>query len=237
MHQDIALDFLGPCNYTCWYCTEGGKGHLYPVPHLHDLAKLRQIYEALGARGETYTSLFARGTEPCLHPQTADIVSICAQSGTVWISTNLSRSVGEWLPGPKGVHLHITIHPEAEADLAGFSTRLREAVDLGYDIEAQALSDKDRPDLRELVEKAGVVMFRVPPVRPSTHAGQINAELPPLPKIAVCRCGYDTFFIPYPTELRRCRILSLLLPEILDAPGPCLSPQRDYRCHSYLVKE
>lgn len=237
MKQDVALELLGPCNYSCKYCIGDGPANRYPTPTLHNLEWLREIYSKLGSRGEVSTMLSARGTEPALHPQMREIAAIVTQVGVLHCSTNLSRPVCEWLPGPHNMWLLVTIHPEAEADLPGFMERVRDAVEHGYDVQVQALGDRDRPEWRAMLVEAGITRpFKVLKIRIAESIRAKDKEIAASPPGSLCRAGYDSFYITAQTNLQRCRVKNWTGGPF-DAPHPCPQPQADSRCVAYLVKE
>lgn len=234
--QDVALELVGPCNYSCCYCIGDGEPNPYPIPTLHDLNKLTKLYRILGRRGLIATTLNARGTEPALHPQIAEVARICTSYGTFFCSTNLSRPVREWLDKPRNIQLLVTIHPEAEEDLPGFMGRVRDAVERGYDVRVQALGPADRPNWRVMLVEAGVTQpFYVRRIRVASRWVAQNTEIVPALPGTLCRAGYNSFFINSQTELRRCRVRYNMPGGPYDAPAPCPQPQADSRCEAYHV--
>lgn len=234
----VALSLFGPCNYRCYYCQGDRPGNKGRTPKLHDIVELEHIYELLGP--DVYTSLYARGTEPALHPQMARIAEIVARKGSFRILTNLSRSVRDWLPGPRNLILLVTIHPEAEEDSAGFFGRVREANEDGYDVRVQGLGDRDWAKWQVKLERIGLSL-QVRPIRPPTKEKMRTAPLPPAaPPGSLCRAGYDACMIAYGSEfgttrLLRCQVRRLPIGALSAEPMPCQVPHADPRCREELV--
>ena len=236
LKQNVSLDLLGPCNYSCPYCIGDGPANPYPKPILHDLGKLAGLYRTFVQRGEVMTTMLARGSEPALHPQMAEIARICTTAGVLHCSTNMSRPVSEWLSGPHNLWLLVTIHPEAEADLPGFMARIRNAVDQGYDVQVQALGPEDRPDWRTMLVEAGVTRpFYVRKIRVDARWRAQNTEITPAPAGTLCRGGYNEFYITPETSLRRCQV-NRWEGGPYDTPMPCPMPMADSRCVGYLIE-
>jgi hypothetical protein len=243
MVRDIALELLGKCNYKCWYCVGDAPGGGFPEPALHDLDRLREIYGPLGE--ETYTTIYARGSEPCIHPQVADVLWIVSRSGRVLISTNLSRPVSEWLVNAPRVDLLVTLHPEATTDIDGFFSRVQGAVAAGCNVTVQALDHEPCADWVRRVTDAGVTQkAKVWPIRETAVVAARDQTLPVPPVGVLCTAGYDAARIGYPdprkpksgaTTLFRCTVTNLPIKQLLVAPEPCPRPYADKRCYMRLV--
>jgi len=233
---DIMVEHQGPCNYRCWYCVGPGTGSPYPLK-LHDLAIVQTFYDKLE---EAKTTYYCRGTEPAIHPQTCELVSIAAPVGPVVIRTNFSMPVEQWLPGPHNVQLLVTIHPEAEQDMDGFLERLLSAQEQGYVIRLSVLViEGDRPDLRERLGLAGVryplTVGKATLVRlPETQPELVGIKLPPkkkapppepYPPQVLCRAGYDSCAILYRpgggTRICRCGNAAGEIESRLPEPALC----------------
>jgi len=251
MRRDCTLELLGPCNYRCWYCVGDTPGPRFEQPVLHDLDRLRGYLSAI-KDDEVYTTVYARGTEPCLHPQMIEIAQICSPLGTVQIATNLSQPVEEWLSGPKNIFLLVTLHPEAEKDVSGFMERVRSAIEQGYRVKVQVLgreTEKDRPWLewQDMVHAVGVTeIFKVHWIRDSSTVRAESARLP-IPEVgALCSGGYSSFRVAYndpshpisgSTTLYRCHICNLKISHLSDKLEPCPNPYADKRCYMGLGRE
>ena len=257
---DIMLELQGPCNYRCWYCVGPGTGSPYPLK-LHELEVIQAFYGRLGDR-PVRTTTYCRGTEPAIHPQTRELVSIIAPHGEVVIRTNFSKSVREWLPGPNNVRLAVTIHPEAEQDMDNFIQRLLEAQDEGYTVTLAALVlEGDRQDLRDRLEAGGVrypltvgkiQTVRLPDTQPELvgkkRAPKEVAPPPaPYPAAVSCMAGVDSCAILYRnkygdgqegTRICRCGNAAAEIEEPLAGPTPCTVARAGSKfCRKFVVAE
>jgi len=218
--QTATLQIKGPCNYLCWYCVGEKKTMAHPVPVMHDLQKLMQIYVSLQRRGAVGTTMYANGTEPALHPQIQQIVELCTAFGSIEILTNLSIPVSEWLPGPANCFLQATIHPEAEQDIDGFLDRVQEAQDLGYTLRIQF--DSTRIEATDYRERLAILGIKLKPLKLRMPGSEFQRpDSIPCPAEALCMSGYDTVFITSTTVLCRCNRNIVPLHKPLSAPTSC----------------
>jgi hypothetical protein len=218
--QTVALELLGLCNYLCWYCVGDRTGPRWPKPILHDLAELRSIYMLLADRGPVYTSLYARGTEPALHPQIQEILLLCTSVGTMRVLTNLSIPITEWVPEParQNCTFSVTLHPEAEEDIDGFLERVQEAQVLGCTLQvAFDASRIEETDYKERLASIGVSLV------PRKLRLGVSSKTPIQREPGLlCAAGYDRFFIRADTALWRCnRYTEAPIPAPLLGPAPC----------------
>lgn len=227
----------GPCNYSCYYCL--GDFDLPPrmdvEPMLHDLDVVRGYYKMFLAAAESvYTTFHAPGTEPLLHPQFRQVLKIVLGAGTAMLRTNLSVPISRWSPHkPEALTLQVTLHPPAEEDLAGFTDRVLEAMDLGVGTMVYYLDHPFQVNKTEVYRDhfAGVGV----PFKKSRFRGEWEGKQYPLremeartleaaPQPRMCAAGWNYVAISRRSELQRCMHTDAKLEKLLDGPALCPAP-------------
>ena len=140
-NTEVSLCLRSPCNYSCEYCI--GERIQSPVVE-HDLSRLSKIYQSIGAF--IFTVFECKAGEPTVHPQLKDILTICKDYGTISMPTNNSIKPNKWLPKScaKSMLLNITLHPQAEEEIDGFTDRLTEIKEMGSEIHLRYIARPDR---------------------------------------------------------------------------------------------
>jgi hypothetical protein len=210
-------------------------------PLLHDLDIVREHYRMfLAAAKSVYTTFFMPGTEALLHPQLAHLLEIVLDAGTAMLRTNLSMPINEWAPSrPEALTLQVTLHPPAEEDLAGFTTRALEVMEAGVGIVIYYL---DHPYQAHKIEgyrdhfaSAGV------PFKRSVFQGKWEGKHYPLKKTKMdsssvkiwpatskepkmCAAGWNYVAIGKSSALWRCMHNTTRLKGLLGGPTICQSP-------------
>jgi len=208
----------------------------------HDLDKLRRLYDVLQATGEyVLTRMWARGTEPTIHPQIRDILEMATQAGGIYLSTNLSIPVGQWAPDrPRRVYASASYHP-SQVGLVDFLAALEAAREAGLVVVPQVVAHPSYlpiDDLRAAFAERGFApVFRVfrgaweGRTFPAQYSEEERAAFglpvkpaPPPPNRDACIAGWRTVAVQQDTRLARCARqwdrpeLAGLLP----GPAPCL---------------
>ena len=232
IHPSILLK--GPCNYACYYCVgPDKKPNIDEKPRLHNLAVVRKHYEMfLVAAESTYTTFFMPGTEPLIHPQFPHLLEIALDAGRAMLRSNLSVPVAEWAPGkPEALTMQVTLHPQAAEDLAGFTTRVLEVMDMGIGIVIYYL---DHPFQAHKVEEyrnhfaSAKIPFKIQrhnqgkKMKHKPSAQQVKNTQPVQPKI--CTAGWKYIHIGLGSKLQRCQHLPAELERLLDGPTICQNP-------------
>jgi hypothetical protein len=208
-------------------------------PMLHNLDMVKKHYEMfLTAARAVYTTFFMPGTEPPLHPQFRQVLEIVLGAGTATLRTNLSVPVNEWEPRkPEALTLHATLHPPAEEDLAGFTSRALEAMGLGIGVTVFYLDHPYQAHkmgrYAEHFASAGI------PFKKAVFQGEWEGRRYPLKKTEIespkiwrpttqepkmCAAGWNYAAIGMGSRLQRCMHNTAELKGLLDGPAICQSP-------------
>ena len=238
-----SLLLKGPCNYSCYYCVGSfdKPPQMDTKPMLHDLDMVKEHYEMFQSAAKTvHTTFFTPGTEPPLHPQFRQFLGIVLDAGTAMLRTNLSVPISEWRPHkPESLTLQVTLHPQAEEDLAGFTARALEAMDTGVGIVIYYLN---HPHQAHKVEgyhghftSAGV------PFKERAFQGKWEGKQYPLKKTEieissmkiwpitsgepkVCVAGWNYAAIGAGSKLQRCMHQPARLERLFGGPTACQAP-------------
>jgi MoaA/NifB/PqqE/SkfB family radical SAM enzyme len=125
MPTEVTIALRGRCNYRCEYCV--ARNAEEPVSR-HCLERLRAIYEA-SRNALMVTALECGASEPAMHPQIREIMSLAAEYGIISMPTNNSIPPERWLPTAVGPRLLIraALHPRGEEHLPRFLENLLRA--------------------------------------------------------------------------------------------------------------
>ena len=118
---ELTVCIRGPCNYACEYCI--GHNRKDPVL-LHDLKKLEYWLSGIGG---FIVSIFECGSsEPTIHPQIKDLISLLTKYGQLTIPTNNSIDPAKYIPEDciSRVKLLAAFHTQSENHIDDYIARL-----------------------------------------------------------------------------------------------------------------
>ncbi|MDA8430848.1 MAG: hypothetical protein M0T70_16460 [Geobacteraceae bacterium] len=242
---EIVIALRGPCNYNCHYCV---THHEIEKQNLFKLDQLRTMYASIDCF--TVTSFECGASEPTLHPQIKELISLAASYGAVSIPTNNSIPPERWLPEPvaHNVLVRAALHPQGEQNLELFIQNLLTAKKMGAHVRCIYVAHPSRLDkvdeYQNRFKKYGI------PITLVAFTGEYQGHIYPqsyttserdflgldtqnwyarLSSEIICRefygipclAGYQSLYIGKDGELHRCENDKSILDEPYDMPMPC----------------
>lgn len=140
---EIVIALRGLCNYNCHYCV---THHEIEKQNLFKLDLLSTMYASLDRF--IVTSFECGASEPTLHPQIKELISLAALYGAVSIPTNNSIPPERWLPESTAhnVLVRAALHPQGELNLELFIQNLLSAKKMGANVRCVYVAHPSRLD-------------------------------------------------------------------------------------------
>lgn len=160
---EVTIGLRGPCNYHCPYCVAHNAAQ--PVVRF-DLENIERLYADVDKF--TVTAIECGSGEPTCHPQIRALLGLAVEWGCVSLPTNNSLDPARWMPGRhmERVYARCALHPEGEADLAGFTRRARYLMDAGAKVKVIFVAHPSRLEscirYKEYFTSHGILFSPVP---------------------------------------------------------------------------
>lgn len=242
---EIVIALRGACNYRCHYCV---ASHEIEKQSSFKLDSLRKMYADMGRF--TVTSFECGASEPTLHPQIKDLISLTASYGAVSIPTNNSIPPERWIPesGANHVYMRAALHPQGEENLEMFIQHLLTARNMGAHVSCIYVAHPSR--LNKISEYKNIFGACDIPMALTAFTGEYQGRNYPesytnserdllgietqgwysrLSSEIICRefngipclAGYRSLYIGTDGELRRCLYDQSILDNPYDRAMPC----------------
>jgi len=130
---------------------------------MYDLDWLKSFYNGLNNPNGVVTSLECGASEPTMHPQIKDILTILQSHGTVSVPTNNSINPNRWLPADgRNIFARCALHPQNEENIDKFRDRILEMKQHGVDAICCFCATPDRIEkierLKEYFNNKGILI-------------------------------------------------------------------------------